>query len=378
MAKNNTALNSIIADICKKYGNAAIVRAGSAGFINVKYLPSGVPALDFALGGGYPRGRIIHLFGPERAGKTRLAMGAAAQAQAMFPKKPVLWLDFEETFDAKRARQVGLDLDRLFVSQPASAEEGCDCAVKMCDQVSCVVIDSVAAFSSKIETEAEMTDNQMGMTPRIVNKFLRKWKSVTAPKSLNYEAPTLFLINQLREKMVKFGNPETTPGGRGLRHFVSAAVDIRRGDFITLKEEDDSSEPIIIGHDVKFHVVKNNTFVSDKKGKFILCTRKYNPGGYAIVANGVDFPVDLVKYGVYYGVLEKRGAWYFYAGEKLGQGRLPTQATIFNDMGLQTCLYNDIMEAVRVKHGVEGHEEVSKAGKTSSGLKRRKGKAGIR
>ena len=282
--------------------------------------------------------------------------------QKTFPDKSVFWGDLEHVFDPVRAEAIGVDMDRIIVSQPSSAEEGLESALMLAKAgvLSLAVYDSIAAVAAMAETEASMADSQMGVAPRLVNKFLRKWLSSTSPRD-GYLSPTLLCTNQKREKIGGFRPMETTPGGRGLGFFASVELEISHGDKISLKEDDDSGEPILIGHDVNFNVIKNNTFPLGKRGKFILCTRPYQlDREYTINAHDVDWPHSLLSYATYYGVVEKDGNTYKYKGKKLGVGKLQAQISVFNDASVSSLIYDEVIKASRLAHGINEEKDVEK------------------
>lgn len=371
-SNENTSLAATLSDIRKKFGQHSIVIGSEAKFIKVERVRTEIPSLDFALGGGFPSGRIIHVYGRAHSGKTFLCKKFAAIMQRKYPDKMVYWGDLEQVFDPNRAKAVGVDLSRIIVHQPSSAEESFGAAVDLArsGHICLAVYDSLAAVAAMAETDAEVADQQMGVAPRLINKFLRKWLAATAPTSNEYVAPTLLCTNQKREKIGGFRPMETTPGGRGIGFFASIELEVSHGDKISLKEDDDGGEPILIGHDVNFHVVKNNTFPLGKRGKFILCTRPYDLGGYRVEANHVDFPVDLLKYAIYYGVITKNGGHHYLGSKKLGGSKLEAQATVFHDKELAEEIYEKTMKTVRHAHGIK--EEEMEVARKRSGLKKRR------
>lgn len=369
-----------IQEIRRKFGKHAIIKASD--MPEVKFLRLGVPELDFSLGGGLPIGRIIHVYGRKNSGKTFLAMLAVAKFQKMFPKKRVLWSNLENVFDDKRARAVGMDLSMVDLSPPCSAEATFEIILGTVrtGEYGLYVVDSIAAGTSLVETEADMDEQQMGAAPRVINKFFRKWGADTSPFLYGDCPPTLLLNNQRREKIGTYVPTEVSPGGRGIGFFSSVEINIGRGEDVTIKEEDDSGDPITIGHDVKFVVDKNNVFPRGKKGKFLLCTRPYDIGDYRIKANNVDWPLGLVHYAEYYGVLTKRGSNYYYGDKKLGRSRVEAQSALFNNEDLAGVVYDKTMREVLIKHGREKAAEktVDSAGKAGSKKTFRKKDSGKR
>lgn len=357
-------LQEAVVSIKAKFGKNAIMSA--ADMPEVRFLSLGIPELDFSLGGGYPYGRIIHVYGRKNSGKTFMAMKAAANFLKENPAKKVAWADLENVFDRRRAKAIGVDLSRIHLVRAASAEGVYDILLDLVrtGEYGMSVVDSVAAVLPMVESEASMDEAQMGVAPRVMNKFLRKWGGEVANFIYDECPPILILNNQRREKLGTYVPTETSPGGRGIGFFASIEINIAKGDDVTLKEEDDNGEPIIIGHDTKFHVEKNNVFPRGKKGKFILCTRPYEVGGYRISANEVDWPVGLLHYADYYGVVEKRGSHYYFRGEKMGKSRVEAQSCLFNDGQLSCEIYKETLNGVLKKHG---HEEtkVDTAGKAN-------------
>lgn len=345
-----------VAEIRKKFGKNSIMTA--AEMPAVKFLPLGIPELDFSLGGGYPYGRIIHVYGRKNSGKTFLAMKAAAQLLKAHPKVKVVWADLENVFDKSRAKAVGVDLSRILLARAGNVEAIFDIILDMLrtEDVGMVVIDSVAASLAMVESESNMDEQQMGVAPRVINKFLRKWGGDSVAMLYGDCPPILLLNNQRREKIGTYVPTEVSPGGRGIGFFASVEININKGDDVSLKEEDDNGEEIIIGHDVKFNVEKNNVFPRGKKGKFILCTRPYAVGSYEIGANEVDWPVGLLHYADYYGVVEKRGSHYYFGGKKIGASRVEAQSALYLSGELAQEVYRRTIGMVMKKHGRETEE----------------------
>lgn len=363
-------LDLVLANIRNTYGANAIYRASEAKFLEVVRQRSGIHAIDFATGGGYPYGRYTHIYGPEGVSKTYTAMKAAATVQADHPTALVVWVDLERVFDKKRAKQVGVDLRRLIVINEESIERNLSIAEQFIEvaEVKLFVFDSVAAIITIAELEDEVEGQSMGVGARLLNKFLRRWTAKTAPKKNATPPSFVILLNQVREKINRGFTgpipPKPQPtGGRGLRFFTSLALEMAKGDRIEVSSKDDDNDNTIIGHEVKVLVVKNNTFPPNRVGKFLLVTRPLDVGGYQLPANSVDNARDLVRYGKFYGVLAESGAWVSYGGKKWN-GRLAAQAAVAGDETLQADIYTEIMDAINKKLGVyqEATEEKSEAG----------------
>src|SRR4051794_5324039 len=301
LAEKLRAIRTIVAGIEKQFGKGAIMSLGdedSSEPINV--IPSGSLALDHALGvGGYPRGRIVEIYGPESGGKTTLTLHAIAEAQK--GGGVAAFIDAEHAFDVNYARAIGVDTERLLVSQPDSGEQ----ALEICEMltrsgaVDIVVIDSVAALTPKAEIEGEMGDAHMGLQARLMSQALRKLTAIA-----HKTETTLVFINQLRQKIgVVFGNPETTTGGNALKFYASVRLDVRRIGPVKVSEES-------VGSRTRVKVVKNKCAPPFKEAEFDI--------RWGI---GVDSAADLIDHGVMLGVIEKSGAHLSFKGEHLGQGR---------------------------------------------------------
>ena len=263
MEKSTSPLNSLkdtISRIRKRFGRNSIIQANDARFIKVVRVSTGIDSLDFGIGGGYPLGRFVHIYGPEGVAKTFMAMRAAAVVHAADPKAIVVWNDLERVFDHKRAKQIGVDLSRLELIPADSAEQSFAVMEEFvaCPDVKLYVVDSVAAVSPMSEMEGEMEDMQMGAAPRVMNKFFRRWLAKNSPKDNQPPHSFVLLLNQVREKIGAWagrGGPKPQPpGGRGMRSFPSLIIEVVRGDQITLNAADDDSDKIVIGHDVKYRI----------------------------------------------------------------------------------------------------------------------------
>jgi len=294
-------LDLAIAQIEKQYGKGSIVRLGNRDvLVPVSVIPTGSISIDAALGvGGFPRGRVIEVYGPESGGKTTLTLQVIAEAQRMGGQ--AAFIDAEHALDPVYARKLGVDVDNLLVSQPDNGEQALEIAEALIrtNAIDIVVIDSVAALVPKAELEGEMGEPQMGLQARLMSQALRKLTAI-----VNKSKTCLVFINQIREKIgVMFGNPETTTGGRALKFYASIRIDIRRVQAI--KEGDR-----VIGSRTRAKVVKNKVAAPFREAEFDI-----------IYGEGISKEGDLLDLGVMKNILEKSGTWISYKGERLGQGR---------------------------------------------------------
>jgi recombination protein RecA len=297
-AKN---LDLAISQIEKQYGKGSIVRLGSRDvLVPVSVIPTGSISIDAALGvGGFPRGRVIEVYGPESGGKTTLTLEVIAEAQRAGGQ--AAFIDAEHALDPVYARKLGVDVDNLLVSQPDNGEQALEIAEALIrtNAIDIVVVDSVAALVPKAELEGEMGEPQMGLQARLMSQALRKLTAI-----VNKSKTCLVFINQIREKIgVMFGNPETTTGGRALKFYASIRIDIRRVQAI--KEGDR-----VIGSRTRAKVVKNKVAAPFREAEFDI-----------IYGEGISKEGDLLDLGVMKNILEKSGTWISYKGERLGQGR---------------------------------------------------------
>jgi recombination protein RecA len=308
-AKQKSAnLELAVAGIQKEHGKGAIMRLKDGETIyDGETVPTGSLSLDIALGiGGYPRGRIVEIYGPESSGKTTLTLHAIREAQRL--GGVAAFIDAEHAFDLTYARAIGVDTERLLVSQPDSGEQALDIVevLTRSGAVDLVVVDSVAALTPKAEIEGEMGDAHMGLQARLMSQALRKLTAVT-----HKTGTTLVFINQLRQKIgVTFGNPETTTGGNALKFYASVRVDVRRIGPIKVSEES-------VGSRTRVKVVKNKCAVPFREAEFDIRW-----------GMGIDAATDLLDYGLQLGVVEKNGSHLSFAGEQLGQGRERARDTI--------------------------------------------------
>ena len=294
------ALEQVMADIEKQFGKGAIMKLGSDSHLNIETISSGSLALDIALGvGGYPKGRIIEIYGPESSGKTTFALSAIAEVQKQGGR--AAFIDAEHALDPVYAKNLGVKIDELLLSQPDTGEQAleiCEALVRS-EAVSIVVIDSVAALVPQAEIDGEMGDSHVGLQARLMSQALRKLSG-----TINKTKTTAIFINQLREKVgIMFGNPETTPGGRALKFYASVRLDIRRGEAIKQGDK-------IIGNRTNIKVVKNKVAPPFKTASVDI-----------MYGEGVSHTGELIDIASDINILEKSGAWYAYNGEKIGQGR---------------------------------------------------------
>ena len=325
-AEKLKALQLAMAKIDKEFGKGAIMKLGDDKIEDVPVIPSGSVGLNVALGvGGYPRGRVIEIYGPESSGKTTLAIHAMAEVQKQGGIAAII--DAEHAFDRFYAEKLGVDTNELLIAQPDCGEQALDIADELIRSaaVDLVVIDSVAALTPKAEIEGDMGDNRVGLQARLMSQALRK---LTA--TINKTNTTCIFINQLREKIgVMFGNPETTTGGNALKFYASVRLDIRKASQI--KEGDE-----VIGNQVRVKVVKNKVAPPFKKTEFDLMFNE-----------GISRVGELVDMGTEYGILTKSGSWYSYDGNKLAQGRDAVKNVLRDNPDLAEEIENKIMKALK-------------------------------
>ena len=322
------ALQAAMSKIEKDFGKGSIMRMGDEKIENVEVIPTGSLGLDVAMGvGGYPKGRIIEIYGPESSGKTTLAIHAIAEAQ----KKGGIaaFIDAEHAFDRFYAEKLGVDVDNLWISQPDNGEQALQIADQLISSsaVDILVVDSVAALTPKKEIEGDMGESAVGLQARLMSQALRK---LTA--TISKTNTCCIFINQLREKIgVMFGNPETTTGGNALKFYSSVRLDIRR--VTSLKDGDN-----IIGNHVRVKVVKNKVAPPFRKSEFDIM--------FGVGINKIGEIVDL---GVEFDIIQKSGSWYSYNGSKLGQGRDATMTLLRDNPELCEELEGLIKEAIKAQ-----------------------------
>src|SRR5438067_8008962 len=330
MTDKSKAIESVVAQIEKQFGKGAIMKLGEASQrMAVDTIPTGSIALDIALGvGGVPRGRVLEIFGPESSGKTTLVQHIIAEAQRVGGTCAII--DAEHALDPAYARQVGVDVDNLFISQPDSAEQALEIAEALVRSAAfdVVAIDSVAALVPRAELEGEMGDSHVGLQARLMSQALRKLTGIVSKSKT-----CMVFINQIREKIgVMFGNPETTTGGRALKFYSSVRLDIRRTNQIKEGEE-------VIGSRVKVKVVKNKCAAPFRQAEFDVA-----------YGEGISKTGELIDIGIENKIIEKSGSWFSYGDMRLGQGRENAKLFIKEN----TDLSGEIEKKVRTLLGIGG------------------------
>lgn len=321
-AKKAQALNDAIKQIEKQFGKGSVMKLGDRAAVDVAVIPTGSLTLDMALGiGGYPKGRIIEIYGPESSGKTTLTLHAIAEVQKQ--GGTAAFIDAEHAIDPVYAKNLGVNIDELILSQPDSGEQGLEIAETLVRSgaIDLVVVDSVAALVPQVELDGEMADQQMGLQARLMSKALRKLSGV-----MNKTDCSIIFINQLREKIgVMFGNPETTTGGRALKFYSSVRVEIRRSEVIKNGTE-------IVGNKVNIKVVKNKVAPPFKSTQVDI-----------IYGKGISRDGEVLDLAVDKDIVDKSGAWYAYKGEKIGQGRENAKRYLVEHPDIM----NEITEAIK-------------------------------
>ena len=322
------ALQAAMSKIEKDFGKGSIMKLGDEMIENVEVIPTGSIALNAALGvGGYPKGRIIEIYGPESSGKTTMAIHAIAEAQKA--GGIAAFIDAEHAFDRFYAEKLGVDIQNLYVSQPDNGEQALEIADQLIrsSAVDIVVVDSVAALTPKKEIEGDMGDSAVGLHARLMSQALRKLTGTIAKTKT-----TCIFINQLREKIgVMFGNPETTTGGNALKFYASVRLDIRK--VTSIKDGDQ-----VIGNQVRVKVVKNKVAPPFRKAEFEIT-----------FGEGISKVGELIDLGVEYNIIQKSGSWFSYNGAKLAQGRDATKTLLKDNPELCEELEAKIMEAISDK-----------------------------
>ena len=319
-------LSAVMDKIEKDFGKGSIMRMSSESVTDVPVIPSGSVTLDMALGvGGYPKGRVIEIFGPESSGKTTLAIHAIAEAQKA--GGIAAFIDAEHAFDSYYAQKLGVDVDNLLVSQPDNGEQALEIADSLIrsSAIDIIVIDSVAALTPKAEIEGDMGDSKMGLQARLMSQALRK---LTA--SISKTKTVCIFINQLRDKIgVVYGNPETTTGGNALKFYASVRIDIRRTSVIKDGEEQ-------LGTRTKVKVVKNKVAPPFKKAEFDI-----------MFGEGISKIGEIIDLGVDFGIIRKAGSWFSYGEQKIGQGRDAVKELLKNNEELRNEIEEKLREAMK-------------------------------
>ena len=340
--EKDKALAQVMADIEKQFGKGSIMKLGEQEQMEIEVSHSGSISLDIALGvGGYPKGRIIEIYGPESSGKTTFALHAIAEMQKTGGRAAVI--DAEHSLDPVYASNLGVDIDELLLSQPDTGEQAleiCEALVKS-EAVSIIVIDSVAALVPQAEIDGEMGDAHIGLQARLMSQALRKLSG-----SINKTNTIVIFINQLREKVgVMFGNPETTPGGKALKYYSSVRLDIRRGEQIKQGTE-------VIGNKTNIKVVKNKVAPPFKTASVDI-----------MYGEGVSQIGEVVDLAAEADIIDKSGAWYAYEGNKIGQGRENTKLFLKNNPDMLIEIENKVREFYGI--GDKKKEIKSKVSKSS-------------
>ena len=319
------ALNLAMEQITKQFGDGSIMKLGDAKKVDVELLPSGSLSLDLALGGGYPKGRIIEIYGPESSGKTTLTLHAIAEIQKQ--GGTAAFIDAEHALDPSYARKLGVDTENLLIAQPDNGEQALEITETLVrsNAVDLIVVDSVAALTPQAEIDGDMGDSHMGLQARLMSQALRKLTGI-----INKSKATVIFINQIRMKIgVMFGNPETTTGGNALKFYASVRMDIRRTGQIKVGDD-------IIGNRTKVKIVKNKIAPPFRLAEFDIM---YN--------EGISKTGDILDLAAQYGVIEKSGAFYKYGSETIGQGRDKTKTFLKDNPEIMSEIDNKVREAVK-------------------------------
>ncbi len=339
MAKPNSdqLLEEAIKQIEKQYGKGSIMRLGDRAAVDVDAIGSGSLTIDAALGvGGYPKGRIVEIYGPESSGKTTLALHAIAEVQKRGGK--AAFIDAENAIDPNYSRNLGVNIEDLILSQPDSGEQALEITEMLIrsEAFDLIVIDSVAALVPMAELAGEMGDSQVGLQARLMSKAMRKLSGV-----MNRSSTTVIFINQLREKVgIMFGNPEVTPGGRALKFYSSIRIDVRRGEAIKQGTE-------LLGNKVNVKVVKNKVAPPFKIAQIEI-----------LYGEGISKTGELIDLGSQYDVINKSGAWYSYKDEKIGQGREAVRSFLKEHPDISDEIEAAIRAKIYTKQTKEEQKEV--------------------
>ena len=317
-----SALDGALKQIEKKYGAGAVMRLGQTKALNVDAIPTGSMTLDMALGiGGVPRGRIVEIYGPESSGKTTVALSIIAQAQKMDGE--VAFIDVEHALDPVYAKALGVNIDNLLVSQPDSGEQALEIAEALIRSgaIDVIVLDSIAAMTTRAEIDGEMGDLHVGQLARLMSQAMRKLTAAISKSNC-----VAIFINQVREKIgVMYGNPETTPGGRALKFYASVRIEVRKGEVIKSGNE-------IIGADTKCKVVKNKVAPPFKECHFDM-----------MYGQGISRTGEVLDLAVELDIIKKGGSWFSYKDQKLGQGRDNVKELLKNDEALMKEIEEQIL-----------------------------------
>ncbi len=332
LKEKDDMLKQVMQDIEKQFGKGAIMKLGESGIKNIDIVPSGSISLDIALGvGGYPKGRIVEIFGPESSGKTTIALHAIAEVQKTGGR--AAFIDAEHALDPVYAKKLGVDTDELLLSQPDTGEQAleiCEALVRS-EAISIVVIDSVAALVPQAEIEGEMGDSHMGLQARLMSQALRKLSGTISKTNT-----ICIFINQLREKVgVMFGNPETTPGGRALKFYSTVRLDVRRSEQIKVGND-------IVGNKAIVKVIKNKVAPPFKTAEVDI-----------MYGEGISREGEIVDIASNINLIDKSGAWFAYKGEKIGQGKENVKLLLKENVKLKEELEEKIREHYSIKHDVK-------------------------
>src|SRR3989339_1735802 len=317
------ALDLALSQIEKEYGKGAIMRLGESPHQKVEFIPTGIIGLDVALGvGGIPKGRIIELFGPESSGKSTLCLQIISSAQKL--GGTCAYVDAEHAMDPVYATKLGVDIDKLLISQPDSGEQALEITEKLVrsNAIDLIIVDSVAALTPRAEIEGEMGDSHMGLQARLMSQALRKLTSI-----ISKSKTSIIFINQIRQKIgVMFGNPETTPGGLALKFYSTMRLDIRRVESVKKGDE-------VVGNHVRVKVVKNKVAPPFRQAEFDI-----------IFGQGIDRLGYLIDMGVNEGLIEKSGAFFSYNNDRMGQGRDNSKAFLMDNPQVAEMIENTIRQ----------------------------------
>ena len=326
------ALTTALSQIEKKYGKGSVMKLGENSALNVEAISTGSIALDMALGvGGVPRGRIVEIYGPESSGKTTIALHVVAEAQKL--GGDAAYIDVEHALDPVYARNLGVDIDSLLVSQPDAGEQALDIAEQLVRSgaIDVIVIDSVAALVTRAEIEGDMGDSHVGVQARLMSQALRKMTAAISKSNC-----VVIFINQLREKVgVMYGNPEVTPGGRALKFYSSVRIDIRRSETIKVGTE-------MVGSHTKAKVVKNKVAPPFKTAEFDIMYGK-----------GISATGEILDLAVQFDIVKKSGAWFYYNEERIGQGRDNVKNMLEENAAMLSELKEKVIAAMKEKREAE-------------------------